>query len=202
MSDRKLHAMKPSVAQRVLLSIGLALSTLFGLNIYLTEYGSTLMAALPVQIVRIVVCLLALILGFGGKKKITFGLIYFGTFLIGIIANLLIGYRPLLAIFRGLFTIRPWSYLYPREIVPFAIISIVVNAPFVIAFFLRSKNVGPRQATAPVFHSQAMPLSQPYPDGVVRTVKDDLESLAGMLREGLINQDDYDRKKEEILRRL
>ena len=38
--------------------------------------------------------------------------------------------------------------------------------------------------------------------GEVRSLRGDLESLAGLLREGLITQEDYDRKKEELLRRL
>ena len=195
--------MKPSVAQRVLLSIGLVTSLIFGFDVYSREYGSTLVAAITFQIVRVVVILLALIMGFGGKKKIAFGFIYFGSLLLGIAANFFIGFSPLFAILRGLFTIRPWDSLNQLEIMPDVIIALIANAPFIIAFFLRPSQKTNRENHYPA--TQFLASAQMPPQilqGEERTLRGDLESLAGLLREGLINQDDYDRKKEEILRRL
>ena len=200
----KLANMKPTVAQRVLLSIGLATSLLFGFGVYAREYGSTLAADLSFQLVRIVVTLLALILGFGGKKKIAYGSAYLGSFLLSIAVNFFIENNPGgFAIFRGLFTIHPWADLNPREILPYVIIAMIANAPFIVAFFLRSSRSLPPANQSPTTQlSPTAPMPPQIFQGEQRTLRGDLESLAGLLREGLINQDDYDRKKEEILRRL
>jgi len=195
--------MKPFVAQRVLLSLGLVTSLIFGFDVYAREYGSTLVAAITFQLVRVVVTLLALIMGFGGKKKVAFGSIYFGSFLLGIAANFYIGFSPLFAILRGLFTIRPWASLNPREILPYVIIALIANAPFIIAFFLRpSRKRTPEDQSPATQFLASVQMPPQILQGEQRTLRGDLESLAGLLREGLINQDDYDRKKEEILRRL
>lgn len=61
--------MKPTVAQRVLLSVSLALSLLFAIVIYMNEYGTPLVTLELFQIARIVVIVMALIMGFGGKKR-------------------------------------------------------------------------------------------------------------------------------------
>ena len=128
--------MKPTVAQRVLLSVSLTLSLLFAVLIYMNEYGLTLVATEFFQLARIVVIVMALIMGFGGKKKITFALIYFGTFLLAIVANFFIGFNFLASIYRGLFNVRSWMYLDIRELMPYIIITLVVNAPFLVAYIL------------------------------------------------------------------
>ena len=199
----KLARMKPSVAQRVLLSIGLALDLFFGLTIYMNDYGSSLVASISFQLIRIVVTLLALIMGFSGKKRIVFGCIYFGSFLVGIVANLIIGFNYLFAIFRGLFNLQPWTALIPSQILPYIVIALITHAPFVVAFFLRPgrKLTSENQSPATQFLATAQ-MPPHILQGEQRTLRGDLESLAGLLREGLINQNDYDRKKEEILRRL
>ncbi|MEI7944937.1 MAG: SHOCT domain-containing protein [Actinomycetes bacterium] len=195
--------MKPTVAQRVLLSVSLTLSLLFAVLIYMNEYGLTLVATEFFQLARIVVIVMALIMGFGGKKKITFALIYFGTFLLAIVANFFIGFNFLASIYRGLFNVRSWMYLDIRELMPYIIITLVVNAPFLVAYILgltqkaASEMRLPAPASAPQIHMSQAPVQ-----GEIRSLRGDLESLAGLLREGLITQDDYDRKKEEILRRL
>ncbi|CAB4671858.1 unannotated protein [freshwater metagenome] len=195
--------MKPTVAQRVLLSVSLTLSLLFAVLIYMNEYGLTLVATEFFQLARIVVIVMALIMGFGGKKKITFALIYFGTFLLAIVANFFIGFNFLASIYRGLFNVRSWMYLDIRELMPYIIITLVVNAPFLVAYILgltqkaASEMRLPAPASAPQIHMSHAPAQ-----GEIRSLRGDLESLAGLLREGLITQDDYDRKKEEILRRL
>jgi hypothetical protein len=195
--------MKPTVAQRVLLSVSLTLSLLFAVLIYMNEYGLTLVATEFFQLARIVVIVMALIMGFGGKKKITFALIYFGTFLLAIVANFFIGFNFLASIYRGLFNVRSWMYLDIRELMPYIIITLVVNAPFLVAYILgltqkaASEMRLPAPASAPQIHMSQAPVQ-----GEIRSLRGDLESLSGLLREGLITQDDYDRKKEEILRRL
>ena len=195
--------MKPTVAQRVLLSVSLTLSLLFAVLIYMNEYGLTLVTTEFFQLARIVVIVMALIMGFGGKKKITFALIYFGTFLLAIVANFFIGFNFLASIYRGLFNVRSWMYLDIRELMPYIIITLVVNAPFLVAYILgltqkaASEMRLPAPASAPQIHMSQAPVQ-----GEIRSLRGDLESLSGLLREGLITQDDYDRKKEEILRRL
>ena len=195
--------MKPTVAQRVLLSVSLTLSLLFAVLIYMNEYDLTLVATEFFQLARIVVIVMALIMGFGGKKKITFALIYFGTFLLAIVANFFIGFNFLASIYRGLFNVRSWMYLDIRELMPYIIITLVVNAPFLVAYILgltqkaASEMRLPAPASAPQIHMSQAPVQ-----GEIRSLRGDLESLSGLLREGLITQDDYDRKKEEILRRL
>lgn len=199
----KISPMKPTVAQRVLLSISLALSLLFAIVIYMNEYSTPLVTSELFQIARIVVIILALIMGFGGKKKITFALIYFGTFLLAIPANFFIGFNFLASVYRGLFNARSWMYLDLRELLPSIIITLVVNAPFVAAYILGLTQKPRSDLPMPVqtFAAQ-LPTAQLPAHGEIRSLRGDLESLAGLLREGLITQDDYDRKKEEILRRL
>ncbi|MCX6452628.1 MAG: SHOCT domain-containing protein [Actinobacteria bacterium] len=191
--------MKPTVAQRVLLSVGLGLNLLFGILIYMNEYGSPLWTSEIFQLVRIVVTLMALIMGFSGKKRLTFPLIYFGSFLVGIILNFVIGFNFLASIYRGLFNVRSWMYLDLRELMPYIIITLIVNSPFLVAFIL-----GLAQKPKNESHLVATQFSNPgaMPHSEVRSLRSDLESLAGLLREGLITQEDYDRKKEELLRRL
>ena len=200
----KISPMKPTVAQRVLLSISLALSLLFAIVIYMNEYSSPLVTSELFQIARIVVIILALIMGFGGKKKITFALIYFGTFLLAIPANFVIGFSFQPSISRGLFNSwNTWDYITLRDLLIPIFFTLIVHTPFLIALILgitqksASEMYVPSPTHAP--HSLSSPVTAP---GEIRTLRGDLESLAGLLREGLITQDDYDRKKEEILRRL
>ncbi|CAB5055115.1 unannotated protein [freshwater metagenome] len=195
----KMMLMKPTVAQRVLLSVGLGLNLLFGILIYLNEYGASLWASELLQIVRIAVILIALIMGFSGKKKLTLALTYFGSFLVGIVLNFVIGYNFLASIYRGLFNVQSYMSLDLREMMPYIIITLIVNAPFLVAFIL-----GLTQKPKSGSHVAASHFPAPVPmiHGEVRSLRGDLESLAGLLREGLITQEDYDRKKEELLRRL
>jgi len=194
----KMKPMKPTVAQRVLLSVGLALNLIFGILIYLNIYGSALFTSVVLQAARIVVILMALIMGFSGKKKIVFASIYFGSFLVGIVLNFIIGFNFLESIFGAFFS-ASWLYFDLSELTPFIIITLIVHAPFLVAFIL-----GLTQKPKNDFHVAVAQFSTPglMPHGEVRSLKGDLESLAGLLREGLITQEDYDRKKEEILRRL
>jgi len=191
--------MKPTVAQRVLLSIGLGLNLLFGILIYMNEYGSPLWASEALQIVRLAVTLIALIMGFSGRKKLTLVLTYFGSFLVGIVLNFVIGFNFLASIYRGLFNVRSWMYLDLRELMPYIIITLIVNSPFLVAFILSlTQKPGSESHVA----ASNFPAPVQMLHGEVRSLRGDLESLAGLLREGLITQEDYDRKKEELLRRL
>lgn len=130
-------------------------------------------------------------------------MIYFGTFLLAIPANFFIGFNFLASVYRGLFNVRSWMYLDLQELMPAIIITLVVNAPFLVAYILgltqkpKSDMRIPTHTFAPQTHMSHAPAQ-----GEIRSLRGDLESLAGLLREGLITQDDYDRKKEEILRRL
>jgi len=191
--------MKPTVAQRVLLSVGLGLNLLFGILIYMNEYGAPLWASEILQVVRIAVIIIALIMGFSGKKRLILVLTYFGSFLVGIVLNFVIGFNFLASIYRGLFNVRSWMYLDLRELMPYIIITLIVNSPFLVAFILGLTQKPKSESHAATSH---FPAPAPMLHSEVRSLRGDLESLAGLLREGLITQEDYDLKKEELLRRL
>lgn len=165
----------------------------------MNEYGAPLWASEILQVVRIAVIIIALIMGFSGKKRLTLVLTYFGSFLVGIVLNFVIGFNFLASIYRGLFNGQFWMYLDLRELMPYIIITLVVNSPFLVAFILGLTQRPQGKSPAGASH---FPAPVPMLHGEVRSLRGDLESLAGLLREGLITQEDYDRKKEELLRRL